>query len=63
MKNSGEVILEHQGKQYGATYTVNEGMLLVKTHTETRSIEVGNEDVEALARDALAEIVRAQPRN
>jgi hypothetical protein len=63
VKNSGEVIFEHRGKQYGATYTVSEGMLLVKTHTETRSVEIGNRDAEALARQTLEEIVNSQPRN
>jgi hypothetical protein len=63
LKNSGEVVLNLHGRQYGATYTVNEGMLLVKTHTETRSVEVGNKDAEALARETLEEIVKAQPRS
>ena len=61
MKNSGEVTLDSQGKQYGATYTVSGGMLQLKTHTETRSIEVGDRDPDTVARSVLAEIVNAQP--
>jgi hypothetical protein len=53
--------MKNSGKRYGATYTVSDGMLLVKTHTESRSLEVGGQDAEALARQTLAEIVNAQP--
>jgi hypothetical protein len=59
---SGEVIIERDGKQYGATYTLSNGMLHVKTHTETRSLDLGDEDPATLARRALTEIVDAQPR-
>lgn len=61
MKHSGEVTFERGGKQYGATYSVSNGMLHLKTHTETRSLEVGEEDAEALARRTLEDIVNAQP--
>jgi hypothetical protein len=59
MKDSGEVTLEHEGKLYGATYSVSNGMLLVKTHTETRSMEVDGQDAEQLARQTLKDIVSA----
>jgi hypothetical protein len=58
---TGEVTIERGGKQYGATYAVTDGMLHVKTHTETRSIELGKEEPEALTRRVLTEIVDAQP--
>ena len=57
MPNSGEVTIERDGKQYGATYAVSHGMLQLKTHTETPSIELGKEDPETVARRALHEIV------
>jgi hypothetical protein len=62
MTQSGEVTLERGGKRYGATYTVRDGIVHVKTHTEVRSLELGNEDPNILARRALQEIVDAQPR-
>ena len=60
MRNSGEVTIEQEGKQYGATYAVSHGMLQLKTHTETRSVELGNEDPVAVARRTLLEIVSSQ---
>ena len=60
MDDNGEVTIERDGKQYGATFTVDNGMLHLKTHTETRSVEVGNKDPKALARSTLIEIVNAQ---
>jgi hypothetical protein len=60
--SNGEVTIERGGKQYGATYTLTNGMLHVKTHTETRSTELGKQEPEALARRILTEIVDAQPR-
>jgi hypothetical protein len=60
VKDSGEVIVERGNKQYGATYTVRSGMLHLKTHTETRSIELGDNDPDAVARATLTEIVDAQ---
>ena len=60
MSNSGEVTLERDGKTYAATYTVEHGMVNLKTHTETRSVQLGNDTPEAVARAALREIVEAQ---
>jgi hypothetical protein len=62
MTTSGEVTLDRGGKQYGATYTVDNGMLKVKTHTEVRSLELGNQAPEVLARRVLTEIVESQNR-
>ena len=62
MADSGDVTLEQGGKRYGATYTVQNGILHLKTHTEVRSLELGNDDPQQLARRALQEIVDAQPR-
>ena len=61
MTGTGEVTLERNGRQYGATYTVSSGMLHLKTHTETRSLELKGNDPEAVARTALMEIVDSQP--
>jgi hypothetical protein len=58
----GEVTLVRAGKTYGATYTVERGMLQLKTHTETRSVEVGEQDPTELARRTLKEIIDAQSR-
>jgi hypothetical protein len=60
MSSTGEVTIERGGKQYGSTYAVSNGMLHVKTHTETRSLELGDQDPGTLARDALIEIINAQ---
>jgi hypothetical protein len=61
MANSGEVTIERGGKVYGATYTVSDGMLHVKTHTETRSLAIGKRNPAAIAQEILTEIVNAQP--
>ena len=58
MKSSGEVTIKRGGKIYGATY-VEHGMVTVKTHTETRSIELGSDTPEEVARRALNEFVDA----
>jgi hypothetical protein len=60
MTTTGEVTLERGGKRYGATFSVENGMLKVKTHTEVRSLELGDRTPEALARQVLDEIVKAQ---
>lgn len=59
--HNGEVTIDRAGRKFGATYTVSHGMLQIKTHTETRSIELGEERPEELARRVLTEIVDAQP--
>jgi hypothetical protein len=61
MGNIGEVIIERDGKKYGAIYSVRAGMLEVRTHTESRSLELRDRDPEALARSTLTEIINAQP--
>jgi hypothetical protein len=61
MTNSQEVTIERGGKQYGATYNVHDRMLHVKTHTEVRSVELGSQEPQSLARRILEEIVDAQP--
>lgn len=63
MAESGEVTLERDGRQYGATYQVAGGMLHVKTHTETRTLELSERDPSELAREVLADIVDAQGAN
>ena len=60
MANTGEVTVERDGRLYGATYSVRDGMLHVKTHTETRSVELGEQTPEDLASHVLNEIVSAQ---
>jgi hypothetical protein len=60
MMTSSEVVLERDGRRYGATYTVSNGMLCVKTHTEVRSVELGEQAPEAVASQILSEIVDAQ---
>ena len=59
MKSSGEVTVHRGGKTYGATYQVEHGMVQVTTHTETRSVELGSEKPEAVARRVLDEIIDA----
>lgn len=61
MTNTGEVTIENGGKQYGATYTIENGMLQIRTHTESRSVELGKQEPDVLARRVLTEIVNAQP--
>lgn len=60
MSDSGEVTIERHGRNYGATYSVSNGMVQVKTHTETRSVELGNQDPETVALDVLKEVLNAQ---
>jgi hypothetical protein len=57
-----EVTIERDGKQFGATYAVHNGMLHLKTHTETRSVDLGGQDAANVARRVLTEIVEAQTR-
>ena len=59
MATTGTVTWKHKGKTYAATYTLEHGMVHVKTHTETRSVELGDSEPEQVARDALKEIVNA----
>ena len=63
MADTGEVTVERNGRQYGATYSVSNGMLHLKTHTETRSIELIDHNPETLARDTLTEIVNSQVKS
>ena len=62
MAENSEVTIERSGKQFGATYSVTNGMLHLKTHTETRSVELGGQEPAKVARRVLTEIVDAQPR-
>ncbi len=59
MKTSGEVTVERGGKTFGATYEVKGSMVIVKTHTETRSLQLDARPVDEIARAALNEIVDA----
>ena len=60
MANDSEVTVERDGRTYAATYAVEHGMVCVKTHTETRSVELGNSTPEAIARSVLNEIIDSQ---
>jgi hypothetical protein len=60
MASQGEVTIERNGKIYAATYAAEHGMVNVKTHTETRSVELGNRTPEEIARSVLTEIIDAQ---
>jgi hypothetical protein len=60
MSNTGEVTVERDGKQYGATYSVRNGMVQVKTHTETRSVELRDQSPEVVALRVLKEVVDTQ---
>jgi hypothetical protein len=60
MAKSGEVTVKRDGKAYAATYTVEHGMVHVKTHTETRSVELGDGKPDEIARSVLNEIIDAQ---
>jgi hypothetical protein len=60
MSNTDEVTVERDGRKYGATYSVSNGMVHVKTHTETRSVELGDRDPETVAVNVLKEVVNAQ---
>jgi hypothetical protein len=62
MKTTGEVTVERDGKTYGATYSVEHGMVTIKTHTETRSMELGGNAPEALAQRVVNEIIDADRR-
>jgi hypothetical protein len=59
MKTSGKVTVKREGRTYAATYTVEHGMVHVQTHTETRSVELGDNTPEAIARSVLDEIIDA----
>jgi len=59
MKPAGEVFIDKEGKTYHATFEVEHGMLTVRTHTETRTAQLGNSAPDALATQLLSEIVNA----
>lgn len=59
MTTAGMVTIRRGGKTYAATYTVEHGMVHVKTHTETRSVALGEGNPDQIARDVLIEIVNA----
>jgi len=46
------VTVKHGGKTYAATYTLEHGMVHVRTHTETRSAELAGNSAEQIARRA-----------
>ena len=60
---SGKVTVERDGRTYAATYTVEGGMVHVKTHTETRSVALSGKSPEDIARRELKEIVEASRRH
>jgi len=45
-----------------ATYEVQGPMVIVKTHTETRSVQLGGNSPEGIARQVLNEIIDADRR-
>ena len=59
MKTSGEVTVKRAGRTYAATYTVEHGMVHIKTHTETRAAELKGNTPEAVTRSILNEIIDA----
>lgn len=59
MSTSGKVTVERDGRTFAATYSVEGDMVHVKTHTETRSVALGGEKAEDIARRQLEEIVGA----
>lgn len=59
MHTTGEVTVERDGRTYGAQYEVHGEMVVVKTHTETRSVELHAQSPDEVARRALVEIVDA----
>ena len=63
MSTSGKVTVERDGRTYAATYTVEGGMVHVKTHTETRAVALGGNRPEDVARRELKEIVEASLRH
>jgi hypothetical protein len=56
VKTSGKVTVEREGRTYAATITVEQGMVHIQTHTETRSVELADSTPEAVARSVLNEI-------
>jgi hypothetical protein len=59
MKTSGRVTVEREGRTYAASFTVERGMVHVETHTETRTVELGNSTPEKISRQVLNEIIDA----
>jgi hypothetical protein len=59
MPASGKVTIECDGKTYAATYDVEGDMVHVKTHTEKRSVALGGQRPDDIARHQLNEIVAA----
>jgi hypothetical protein len=59
MSDSGQVTVKREGRTYAATYTVERGRVHVQTHTETRSVELGDSTPEDIARSVLNEIIDA----
>ena len=59
MSDSGRVIVKREGRTYSATYKLENGMVHVQTHTETRAVELGDNTPEAIARTVLNEIIDA----
>ena len=59
MSDSGRVTVKREGRTYSASYTVEQGMVHIQTHTETRAVELGANTAEAIARNVLNEIIDA----
>ncbi|HEX9275401.1 MAG TPA: hypothetical protein VGA51_03250 [Casimicrobiaceae bacterium] len=63
MATTGQVTVERDGITHAATYTVEGDMVHVKTHTETRSVALGGNTPEEVARRELNEIIDADRRH
>jgi hypothetical protein len=59
MNPTGEVTVQRDGKTYGAAYSLERGMVIVKAHTEPRFVELVGSTPEAVARRVLNEIIDA----
>ena len=58
-KNEGRVTVERDGKQYSAAYTIEKGLITVRTVYARKSTQLGSTPPEVLAKQLLGEMIDA----
>lgn len=58
-KNEGRVTVERNGKQYSAAYTLEKGVITVRTVYARKSTQLGSSSPEVLAKLILSEMIDA----
>lgn len=58
-KNEGTITVNHNGKDYSATYRIEKGVITVRTVYGSKSTQLGSSPPESLARMLLSEMIQS----